>query len=156
MKKKFKILFLLLVVSNLVLLIYFINNLTTIRYYKQQIKLLTPRYSAKDTIQLLNEILNIKEFDWDTKLLDTSNKVIILKYPFIQNEYYISKFNKNVAYFEGSVNPGENQFLFHIFELFKNDSAYIVVEFNYSRGGIFEAKKKKGRWELIKYGIGQF
>jgi hypothetical protein len=155
MKSKYKILILFLLISNLILLYCHFNNLSIVKDYRQQLKILTPRFSSKDTIQLLNEILNIKEFDWDTKLLDTSWRVSILKYPYLRNEYPLFKFNKKIVYFEGKASTWDNEFMFGIFNLYPNDSAYIFFEFNTYRAGAVEAKKVKNKWKIIEYYLGR-
>lgn len=123
---------------------------------KKLIVKLTPRFNGQDTLSLLNAMLNLKEFDYNTKLLDTSKRIKIIMYPYITKEYKLLKFNKPVWVVEDYPAPHQNAFLIDRFTFFENDSARIEYRFGNGWMGLMDAQKINREWKIIKSEIGRY
>ena len=152
-----------ILIVSIILLLYLLSfciinlyeNSKIINKQKKLIKELTPKFNGQDTLDLLKLCLNLKEFDYDTKLLDTSKRITILMYPYITREYSLYKYRKKVWVANSNSHPYDNQFMFSPFKLYNDDTAYINFIFNDYRIGIVDAKKINGKWEITKYIIGR-
>jgi len=89
-------------------------------------------------------------------LLDTSEYIHIAKYPYIKSNYKIFKNNRYIDYLDGCDKTYQNVFKFDYFDLYLNDSAFILFSFNYERSGRVNAKKINNQWVILDYGLGKY
>ena len=156
MKKIYIIIISFLLIINILLIYLYIKNNKIIKKKNSEIALLTPRYSGQDTLSIIENIINIDEFDAHEGLLDSSKQVIIYKYPYITKEYEIFKFGKLVYFREAAISTENNEFIFDYFELYKDDSARIAFRFNEYGVGIVGLAKKNMNWLITKKEIGRY
>ncbi len=157
--KKFQIVTLLLIMTSIMLFLLYDNHIKSKRIEKltQQVKILQPKYTAKDTTELLNLVLYVKEFEANSKLLDSTKRILISTYPFFTRDYSLTKFGKKVEfYYNPTMTPWlDNEFVFDEFKLYQNDSAYIYFKFSEYRCGCFSFKIDHGKWVVKDYEFGR-